>query len=340
MIIIPEEVIEYFGRSNIPSLFLITRLKENDIQIIEAINELTKQVSAILTEPTPEYLILASQSKHLPLEQAKFSVTAILIDRALAARRILILSDTTSKVIKPYDHKDLNGIKVDNEGLVKLEEFDFISKSPSLVKGLTAFDILPSIFTAINSMYWAHKELIKNLSSKANIYIRLDPLLLQPVIEYKPLFQKMLVYGKPLDWNYIYNLKSIIHSRWQPDYGWQDDVEFTDLVWSPCDDGIEFICEEIPKSTSNSTRGSRYFHSILNPNKHTIEHCDGATRIFSDGEISERRLSHVRNIGKIGKRIKIFRVDGNINIEDWTNLVCAFYVWNNDIQNYFGLKNE
>jgi hypothetical protein len=336
MIIIPEEIIEYFGRSCIPSRFLITRIEEDNKRVINAVNDLLRQVEVTIADSGLEYQPLIARVKGLLPEQAKFYIASSLIDEALAKKRISILCDVNTGSIKPYDHNDLNGIKVNSDGLVKLKEFDLQSPMHGMGRGSTVFQILPSILSATNSMYWAYDDLV-DWNSKAEIYVRLDPLLIQSVTEFRPYIQKMLVYGKPLDWKFISKLKTPIHSRWCPDPGWQDDVEFTDLVWFPCDEGIEFICEEIPKSTTSSFRASRYFHSILNPDTLTFGHCDGAIRIYSDEEISERCHTHVRNIGKIGKRIKIFLVNSDITNNDWTSLVCAFYVWNNDIQNYFGV---
>ena len=336
MIIIPEDVIEYFGCSCVPSLFLITRIEEDNKKVNNAVNDLLSQVEEAIANSSSEYQPLVARVNGLPLEQAKFSIASVLINEALAKKRISILSNVNAKPIKPYEHKDLSGIKVNNDGLVKLKEFDLQSPVHGMGRGSTVFQILPSILSATNSMYWAYDDLV-DLNPNAEIHIRVDPLLIQSAAEFKPYIQKMLVYGKPLDWKSISKLKTPIHSRWRPDPGWQDDVEFTDLVWFPCDEGIEFICEEIPKTNTNSFRASRYFHSILNPDTLTFGHCDGAIRIYSDEEISERCRTHVRNIGKIGKRIKIFLVNSDITNNDWTSLVCAFYIWNNDIQNYFGV---
>ena len=82
--------------------------------------------------------------------------------------------------------------------------------------------------------------------------------------------------------------------RWRPDPGWQEDVEFTDLVWSPGKDGVHFTCEEVPKLATCTVRGSRYFHGIYIPGKHSFTHCDGAIRVYSAQELVDRHQAHVR----------------------------------------------
>ena len=62
---------------------------------------------------------------------------------------------------------------------------------------------------------------------------------------------------------------------------------------------------------------------------------DGAIRIYSFEEIEVRNTCHVKDIGKIGKRIKIFQIDNELELEDWSNIASSFYVWNEDVQKYF-----
>ena len=221
-------------------------------------------------------------------------------------------------------------------GNVKLSEFD--TSVRYLKRGSTAFEILPSIATSTNSMYWALKNLFK-LTTRGEIKIRLDPLMINQASTYRPMEYKMLVYGKELDWRDIGSLKEDRHMRLQPNYGFQYDVEFTDLVWSPRGNEIHFICEELPKINANCIRGSRYFHSIYRLGECRFIHCDGAIRIYTTQEIEERHNVHVRNIGKIGKRVKIFQTDFDIPRIDWVSLVSAFYVWNMDAENYFKESN-
>ena len=85
-----------------------------------------------------------------------------------------------------------------------------------------------------------------------------------------------------------------------------------------------------------NTRGSRYFHSIYNPQDEVFIHADGAIRFYTQDELSGRKTTHVRRAGKTGKRVKVFQLDGVIERDAWTTLACAFFVWNEDVMSYFG----
>ena len=338
MIVVPEELIKYFGISNLPTLWLLPRAMEDEPRLGKMISMLIEQVDQVLQSENPDQPAWVSQSRHLPFENRRISATAHVIGEAVAARRLSILTaDINTDTIRPYNHSDLSGLQPDADGLVDLSHFDsghlFL---PGLRRRNSVFEILPSIPDAVNSMHWTLQELVK-LGVKLNILIRLDPLMVHLADGYAPIIQKMLVYGKPLDWKALANLKEENHMRWRPDPGWQEDVEFTDLVWSPGKDGVHFTCEEVPKLATCTVRGSRYFHGIYIPGKHSFTHCDGAIRVYSAQELVYRYQAHVRQIGKIGKRIKAFLVGSEITAEEWISLVCTFYVWNNDVQNYFGV---
>jgi len=239
MIEIPEELIEYFGISNVPTLFLLPRAMESEPRLGKVINALVEQVDQVLKSENADQPPWVSQSRYLPFENRRISVTAHIIGEAIAARRLSILTaDINADTIRPYNHSDLSGIRPNADGMVKLSHFDFGHFFfPGLRIRNSVFEILPSIPDAVNSMHWALQELVK-LGVKSDILIRLDPLMVQLADGYTPIIQKMLVYGKPLDWKALANLKEENHMRWRPDPGWQEDVEFTDLVWSPGKDGV------------------------------------------------------------------------------------------------------
>jgi len=334
MIEIPESVVDYFGRSNLPTFWLIQRLIEEDSELSKAIRQLFGEIDVMLHLDVRDQPLWLSKLGYLPHESKQIMGLSHLITTAVATKRLSILSgDHKSKRLQPYNHPDLEGVELYANSLVKLSDFD--TRFGGLRRGSSVFEVLPSIASAINSMYWANRSLVA-LSNKIQILVRIDPLMVQYASDYKPLIQKMWVYGKDLDWNEIKWLRNQLHMRWQPDQGWQEDVEFTDLVWSPSEDGIHFICEEFPKMDYLNVRGSRYCHGIYVPALHSFIHCDGAMRLYTPEEHDERRSSHVRKIGKIGRRIKIYQIDAQIPVTEWTSLVGAFFVWNNDVSKYFG----
>lgn len=332
MIEIPEEIIEYFGESNSPTFWLVPQVLGSEGHLGDLLRNFSDKLETIQMSEGDDAPIWVKRLAGLNCTDRKLEITIQVVGDAVAAKRLELLRGK----VKPYDNPDLAGISLDSDGLVGLNDFCYDRRFfPGLNRRQTVFEVVPPLAKAVNSMYWTLSEL-KNIAQKVKVKVRLDPLLVHDTNKYAPVFFKMLVWGKPLDWNALAGLKQEDHSRWFPDPGWQEDVEFTDMVWSPRNDEIHFTCEEVPKLRAHKIRGSRYSHGIYIPGKHTFIHCDGAIRVYDREELLSRHQAHVRQIGKIGRRIKTFMIDGEISTDEWTNLTCSYFVWNNDLQNYFG----
>jgi hypothetical protein len=335
MLIIPKELIDYFGGSNAPVFWLVPQLLDSGDRLGSALQRLSKELETAPPVYDGQPPIWMSQIPCQEGPDRNMQMLIQVIEDAVAAERLRIITSVV-EVKRPYDHLDLVGLNPDSDGLVRFVEFNSgVHFFPGLNRGNTVFEVLPSLPRAVNSMYWVLKELVP-LVRKVDVRIRLDPLLVHDVTNYAPVLFRMLVWGRPLDCDRLANLKQEEHCRWIPDNGWQPDVEFTDLVWTPRDDGLHFLCEEVPKTTACSFRPSRYFHSIFDPKMRVFIHCDGASRVYNREELVIRHQIHVRQTGKVGKRVKVFAVDGQITSEEWTNLTCAYFVWNMDLQRYFG----
>ncbi|MCK5051108.1 MAG: hypothetical protein KAS53_05185 [Candidatus Cloacimonetes bacterium] len=260
---------------------------------------------------------------------AKKRVAAILLNNAIQEERIKYLRSTTNT---PTPYKNLSdSIDYDENYLIdtdKVSYFRGIIKDSDFV-----YHVIPSIQQK-NSMYWAFLAL-DNIAEYSSISVRLDPFMFKHKDDHRIMIAKMDIYGVPLDWNKINNLKETLHSKWMSDNYESSSYMFTEVVWERRSDGIHFICEETPNINNVHLRGSRYFHAIYNPDREVFTHTDGAIRIYDSVELKYRNTVHVRKSGKIGKRIKIFKVNGDIKREDWCILVSAFFVWNNDIYKYF-----
>ena len=85
-----------------------------------------------------------------------------------------------------------------------------------------------------------------------------------------------------------------------------------------------------------STVPSRYFHAVFSRDRDAVTHLDGACRFFSPKERINRGNLHLRQTGKLGTRIKVFRLDGEIKVGPVAPLGGTFFVWNYDVAAFFG----
>ncbi|MHB8541952.1 MAG: hypothetical protein ACYDCD_13590 [Candidatus Acidiferrales bacterium] len=262
---------------------------------------------------------------------ARIWFTQNLLIEEVARRRLkyLVRSDENSGLL-PYSTPALSGLSIDDEQLIRLSDFEH-NGSTVAINGFSF--VVCSTNRCANSTHWLLQSFyIQGVS--AHVRVRLDPFLWGPSGSFPQMMYKMLVYAKPLNWDGIARLQEPRHGEMRPDKPW-DRSELTQFCWTPRDDGIHFVCEELPRTDSVEFEGARYLHAIYDPRVGKVTHLDAALRIYTAQEIEIRREVHVRNSGKSGLRRKIFRTDLPINREAFSLIAQAFFIWNNDLAIYF-----
>jgi len=328
-----NEFIKYLASRDKPLYFEINNIvldnhhpqRENLFSFMQNINdeELCKTLS------NEDYKSFGKQIESLSWEDnAKISIAKSKLFKEVGELRIQTLLDDNLNPPPPYDLPEFKNIEIDSNGLISLSKLRELNKTSNKI-----FQILLSL-PQTNSMYWCIRYLLE-ISIICDIKLRLDPYLIFNKDGYCQMNYKMFIYGEPPNMYEYNSLKEINHLKWMSDNHDESDIQFTDAVWIPKGNEIHIIIEEIPKVECNYYRGSRYFHTIYNKTSNKIEHFDGAIRIYSKDEIKMRKDLHVKDIGKIGKRIKIFQIDSEIEIEKWSNVAASFFVWNSDVIKYF-----
>jgi hypothetical protein len=231
---------------------------------------------------------------------------------------------------RPYNVPALADLRVDDEQLVPLSEFEF--DGSRLLRNGHAFTILTTT-PSPNSTYWLARAL-ESEGIAGRTSVRLDPYLFGPAETFPLMFYKMRMYGRPLDWDRIARLREQEHGRWLPENALGQQCQFTDVCWDPRGSEVHFTCEEVPTRESALREGSRYLHAVYLPGSGKMGHLDGALRLFTEAEIRLRHCLHVRNAGKVGYRQKVFRADEAIPREAFGAVTQAFFVWNQDIGTY------
>lgn len=80
---------------------------------------------------------------------------------------------------------------------------------------------------------------------------------------------------------------------------------------------------------------NKYVHSERDTRKKVLRHFDGAVKVYLRDSYKDRLNSYMPNQAKSYSKIKLFRVDGDIAIDDWIELISFFYKSNEMIIEYF-----
>jgi len=246
-------------------------------------------------------------------------------------RRLTCLANPGPKQASlPYSNSLLNGLEIDDEYLVRGANLRYNGASFE-VNGHSYVTCL--VNQNFNSTYWLQQAFFETGIAE-HIRVRLDPYLWGRADSFPTMMYRMIVYAKPLNWAGIARLKEPHHGQMRPDSP-GDSVALTEFCWTPRDDGIHFVCEELPQRQLIDVQASRYLHAIFDPIAGKISHLDGALRIYTEGEMDARLVCHLRNAGKAGTRVKVFRIDAPIDKEAFSLVAQAFFVWNYDLATYF-----
>lgn len=113
-------------------------------------------------------------------------------------------------------------------------------------------------------------------------------------------------------------------------------LDRTEFYWS-YRNGIKTLeIEEI--SSKGYTFGpyylNRYAHSERDIEQGILRHFDGAVKVYLQDSYAKRLESKMPTEFKSHKKVKLFRIDGDIDIEEWTGLLAHFYKANEMIIEY------
>lgn len=290
------------------------------------------EVEELLTRPERSWPAHTADGR--PDERrARLEVLIAAVGDRLYCRRVAALCQTEGRP-PPYDHPALSDVVPDGDGLVPLDTFK-ASLSGLSRQGFVFNLALP--LRAENSSYPSLQALLA-LQSPSRVHVRPDPLMVAPEKGHRSLLQKMLLFGRGLDWGRLAALDDDDFARWLPDEFTGSDCAYTDLIWSRRGDEVHFECEEVPSRADE--RPSRYFHAIYSPAAAVFRHPDAAVRYYTPSELVDRDRRHLKDLGKVGTRVKLFRLDGDLDREDWATILASAFVGNNDIRRYVSMERD
>ena len=118
----------------------------------------------------------------------------------------------------------------------------------------------------------------------------------------------------------------------------------TEFWWHKQNEIQSLECEEIRNTPtlgiSNDAYGCRYIHSMINNDTGLPNHLDGAIRIYTEEHFIERLDLDITKAGKNTDYLKLWRIDGDIEISVWKDLICHFYRDNHLLREYLNGEKE
>lgn len=119
----------------------------------------------------------------------------------------------------------------------------------------------------------------------------------------------------------------------------------TEFGWYVQDERQTFECEEVSdrpniKVEDNEYYGCRFVHSMLNPITNLPNHLDGAIRAYTDDQIIERLDISIDKSERDTWYTKLWRIDNDMPVSLWKELVTHYYRDNMLIGEYFSGEDK
>lgn len=134
-----------------------------------------------------------------------------------------------------------------------------------------------------------------------------------------------------------YSVGVTVKKRIKPSiFDLSNSLDRTEFLWSYKDDIKTFEIEEISETEYKFDKFhiNRYIHSERDIQKKQFQHFDGAVKVYTH-EYEKRLDSQFPNEYRAPIKIKLFRIDGNIDINKWIDLISHFFKGNEMILEYF-----
>lgn len=119
------------------------------------------------------------------------------------------------------------------------------------------------------------------------------------------------------------------------------EIRSTEFGWYIQDNKHTFECEEItdiPNLSVDHTDmyACRFVHSMVDKDTGMPDHLDGAIRAYTTEKMIERLDISIKESDRDTVYTKIWRIDGDISVETWKELIAHYYRDNMMVGEYFG----
>lgn len=308
----------------------------------------SEEISNLVSSLPSWVRMLIDYDPQLPHDQVlleriavKYLITVIQEDY-FSFKQFIASNSSNSVVLQAYPEL---GSKLDDDGLL------FIDESFKLFDGGIAYK---------DHILHYHQFLRRGYSSNPNFdflgrfmryymqtvkvnrfRIAIDHHRLMPKEFYRHLFEMDRWFGPQFDKNKLDDPTTVgltIITRTRPSiFDLTNKLDQTEFYWSYRDGVKSFEIEEVSSEeyTFDSYYLNRYIHSERDTEHKVLRHFDGAVKVYLYDKYRERLATRMPTESKSHKKIKLFRIDGDIDVDTWIDLISHFFKSNEMIIEYF-----
>jgi len=176
---------------------------------------------------------------------------------------------------------------------------------------------------------------------KNSFRIAIDHTRIMPKEFYQRLVGLDTWYGPPFDESKIDDPKyvglTIVKRNKNSLFGLSNKLDRTEFFWSFRDEIKTFQIEEVSELEYifEDYNFNKYVHSERDIVNKKFRHLDAAVKIYLEQDYKTRFLQQTPDVNKCYKKIKLWRIDGDIELPNWIDMITFFFKENEMIIEYF-----
>ncbi|MFW2055328.1 hypothetical protein [Acinetobacter haemolyticus] len=258
---------------------------------------------------------------------------------------ICVLDENIAKKVLPkYFQTD----ETDKRSLISVKELKQIAPGVYEIDGFAVFAHRYfrrslSQFNNINDIFLKKLYDLTSLEG-LDIKIALDPHSLGLLGTYKQPIELAYWWGPKFDESLTNIPLGVTQHKASKKDKFFSGIDSMDFWWHRQDNIQSLECEEIRDIATLGegvdSYGCRYVHSMISDATLMPYHLDGAIRLYNEEKFIDRIGVDISKAGKDSRYIKLWRIDGEINISVWKELINDFFRDNYLVGEYFSGKNR
>lgn len=171
--------------------------------------------------------------------------------------------------------------------------------------------------------------------------IAIDHRRIMPIEFYTRLYELDAWFGPPFDREKLDDPKAvgltIVKRNKDSLFELTNSLDRTEFYWSHRNRIKTLEIEEISDDSHcfEHYYFNKYVHSERDIDRRITRHIDGAVKVYLQDSYSDRKDSYMPKEPKCHKKIKLWRIDGDIDLDSWVILISFFHKSNEMIIEYF-----
>ena len=317
-----------------------------------------------LIQEASEYLyLLNEQEREMILDDLRSQIFA-----SFPSEPVFSDPDHVKKLAACLVAHELSEIYISFENLIKVDygKSELFKKFPEIIKKFDKEENIIKIDDEIeladagiiyrDYLIYYHKFLCRNFTGRINrdfiskfisyynvtkskniFWIAIDPNRLIPKEQYYRFIELDTWYGPPYSEKNIDSLKhaglTVIGRNKNTKMVFSNNIRSTEFFWE-IDGIIKSLKVEELSEDQRTYYLNRFFHSQRDTSNQKFIHLDGKVNVYLPQMYNERLDNTFPKAKKPYRSVKLFRIDGNIKTEDWSEIMSYFYKGNEMVIEY------